>query len=117
MSTSWRPGDPSLLPPPGDLDRYAQHLPDAAERLLAAAEREQAHRHQIENRLLAIDAEAVPRSFESHRRACWIALVVGLTYLAAMVAAILQGYATAGTAGAALGMAAVARATRPPARL
>jgi hypothetical protein len=90
MSTIWRSGD-SLLPPPGDLDRYVQHLPDAAERLLAAAEREQAHRHQLENGLLAIDRDAVPRSFESHRRACWIALVVGLAYLAVMVGAIFEG--------------------------
>lgn len=116
MSTNWQSGAPALLPPPDDLERYVQHLPDAAERLLAAAEREQAHRHQLENRLLAIDQDAAPRSFESHRRACWIALVVGLAFLAAMVVAILDGYATAGVAGAALGMAAVAWATRPPAR-
>jgi uncharacterized membrane protein len=70
MSTCCRSGGYSLLPPPGDLERYIEHLPDAAERLLAAAEREQPHRHQLENRLLAIDAEAVSRSFESHRRAC-----------------------------------------------
>jgi uncharacterized membrane protein len=117
MSTGWRSGDSVLLPPPGHLDRYVEHLPDAAERLLAAAEREQAHRHQVENGLLAIDRDALPRSFESHRRACWIALVVGLAYLAVMVMAILEGYPTAGTAGAAGGMAAVAWATRPPARL
>jgi uncharacterized membrane protein len=116
MSTSWRSGGPSLLPPPDDLDRYVQHLPDAAERLLAAAEREQAHRHQLENRMLVIDANAMPRWFESHRRAAWIALVVGLVHLAVMVVAILEGYGTAGTVGAALGMAAVAWATRPPGR-
>jgi len=116
MSTSWRSGNLSLLPPPADLERYVHHLPDAAERLLAAAEREQTHRHQIENRLLVIDADAVPRSFESDRRACWIALVVGLVYLAVMVVVILEGYATAGTGGAALGMAAMAWATRPPGR-
>jgi len=113
MSANRRSGGSPLLPPPGDLDRYVQHLPDAAERLLAAAEREQAHRHQVENRLLAIDADAVPRSFESHRRACRIALVVGLVHLAVMVVAILDGYATAGTAGAALGMAAVAWGLAP----
>jgi uncharacterized membrane protein len=114
MSTSWRSGDGySLLPPPADLDRYVQHLPDAAERLRAAAEREQAHRHQLETRLLVIDADTVPRSFESHRRVCWIALLVGLVHLATMVVAILGGYGTAGTAGAALGMAAIAWATRP----
>ena len=116
MSTSWQSGGPALLPPPGDLERYVQHLPDAAERLMAAAEREQAHRHQAEKRLLVVDADAVSRSFERHRRVCWIALVVGLAYLAVMVVVVLEGYATAGTGGAALGMAAVAWATRPPAR-
>lgn len=116
MSTNYRSGNPALLPPPDDLDRYVQHLPEAAERLLTAAEREQAHRHQLETRLIAIDADAVPRSFESHRRACWTALVVGLVHLAVMVVAILEGYATAGTGGAAVGMVAVAWAARPPAR-
>lgn len=116
MSTSWRSGGYSLLPSPADLERYVHHLPDAAERLLAAAEREQAHRHQIETRLLAIDADAVSRTFESHKRVCWITPIIGLVYLAVMVVAILEGYATAGTGGAALGMAAVAWATRPPAR-
>jgi uncharacterized membrane protein len=116
MSTNSASGDYSLLPPPADLDRYVEHLPDAAERLLAAAEREQTHRHQIEIRLLAIDQDAVPRSFERHRRTCWTALVAGLAYLAVMVVAILEGYATAGAGGAAVGMAAAAWATRPPAR-
>lgn len=32
----------SPLPSPDDLDRYAAHVPDAAERLLASGEREQA---------------------------------------------------------------------------
>lgn len=36
------------LPQPGDFAQYDQVLPGAAERLLAMAEREQAHRHQLE---------------------------------------------------------------------
>jgi hypothetical protein len=48
---------------------------------------------------------------------CWIALVVGLVYFAVMVVVILEGYAIAGTGGAALGIATVAWATRAPARL
>jgi hypothetical protein len=43
----------SPLPSPDDLDRYAAHFPDAAERLLSVGEREQTHRHQVENRLVA----------------------------------------------------------------
>lgn len=42
--------------------------------------------------------------------------VAGLVHLAVMVVVILQGYATVGTGGATLGMAAVAWATRPPER-
>jgi uncharacterized membrane protein len=45
-----------MLPAPDDLDRYARHLPDAAERLLSISEREQTHRHELENHLAAIDA-------------------------------------------------------------
>ena len=35
-----------MLPPADDLDRYAHHVPDAGERLLAASEREQIHRRR-----------------------------------------------------------------------
>ena len=102
----------SPLPSPDDLDRYAAHLPDAPERLLAAGEREQAHRHDIESRLAAMDEQALPRFYAGQRLAHTISLLLGLTYLAAMALAILQGYPLAGVGGATFGIAAIIWAVR-----
>lgn len=43
------------LPSPDDIARYEQILPGAAERIMAHAEREQAHRHQHDDRALAAE--------------------------------------------------------------
>jgi uncharacterized membrane protein len=107
-----QPGYTSPLPTPDDLDRYAAHLPDAPERLLAAGEREQAHRHELENRLAAMDERALPRFFAGERFAHAVSLILGLAYLGAMVLAILQGYPLAGVGGATFGVAAVIWAVR-----
>lgn len=87
-------------------------IPDAAERLLAAGEREQAHRHDIERRLVVTDAEVMPRYFAGQRRAHLLGLSLGLAYLGAMVLAILLGYPLAGVGGATFGIAAVIWAIR-----
>lgn len=108
----------SPLPSPDDLDRYAGHLKDVAERLMASGEKEQAHRHEIETRLAAIDEAAMPRFYEAQRFASWVSLILGLAYLGVMVLAIVRGYPLVGVGGAAVGIAAVIRATRrdPPDR-
>ncbi|MBS1869736.1 MAG: DUF2335 domain-containing protein [Actinobacteria bacterium] len=102
----------SPLPSPDDLDRYVAQVPDAAERLMAAGEREQAHRHQIERRLVEIDADVMPRYFAGQRRAHFLGLVLGIAYLGAMVFAMWQGYPLAGVGGATFGIAAVIWAIR-----
>lgn len=102
----------SPLPSPDDLDRYVAHVPSAAERLLAAGEREQAHRHRIEIRLAALDEQALPRFYAGQRFAHAVSLVLGLAYLAAMALAIAQGYPLIGVGGAALGLAAIIWAVR-----
>lgn len=43
------------IPPPGILDRYNQILPNAADRILSMAEKEQNHRHQMQEKF--IDAQ------------------------------------------------------------
>jgi hypothetical protein len=53
---------------PLDLERYQKLLPDAPERLLASGEREQAHRHEIEQRLAALDESSMPKFYEGQRR-------------------------------------------------
>jgi uncharacterized membrane protein len=102
----------SPLPSPDDLDRYVALVPDAAERLLSAGELEQAHRHRIENELVATDADTMPRYFAGQRRAHISGLVLGLAYLGAMVLAILRGYPLVGVGGATFGIAAVIWAMR-----
>jgi uncharacterized membrane protein len=102
----------SPLPSPDDLDRYVARVPDAAERLLSAGEREQTHRHYIERQLVETDAEVMPRYFAGQRRAHLLGLILGLGYLGAMVLAILEGYPIAGVGGATFGVAAVIWAIR-----
>jgi uncharacterized membrane protein len=95
----------SPLPSPPDLEQYQKLLPDAPERLLAAGEREQTHRHEIENRLAAIDEAAMPKFYAGQRRGHFISLVLGGGYEGIMLVAVLQGYAVEGIAGAAAGIA------------
>lgn len=102
----------SPLPSPDDLDRYVARVPDAAERLLSAGEREQAHRHHIERQLVETDAAVMPRYFAGQRRAHLLGLTLGLGYLAAMMFAMWQGYPLAGVGGATFGIAAVIWAIR-----
>jgi uncharacterized membrane protein len=102
----------SPLPSPADLDRYVTYVPDAAERLLAAGEREQAHRHRIESRLVTLDELAMPRYYAGQRFGQSLSLVLGIAYLSVMVMAIVQGLPLAGAGGAAFGIAAVIWAIR-----
>jgi uncharacterized membrane protein len=102
----------SQLPAPADLERYREMIPDAPERLLAAGEREQQHRHEIENRAAALDEEAMPKFFDGQRRGHWISAVATLGYEGLMALAILEGYALEGIVGAAFGIAAVVWAFR-----
>jgi uncharacterized membrane protein len=102
----------SPLPSPDDLDRYVAQVPDAAERLLSAGEREQAHRHDIERQLVETDAAVMPRYFAGQRRAHLLGLILGLGYLTAMMFAMWQGYPLAGVGGATFGIAAVIWAIR-----
>lgn len=102
----------SPLPAPADLRAYAELVPDAPERLLAAGEREQAHRHEIENRIAAIDEAAMPRFYAGQRRGQTFGLIAIIAYLGVMVVAILEGYPLVGAGGAAIGLAALVWAMR-----
>jgi uncharacterized membrane protein len=43
------------LPPANEFERYEQSLPGAAERILALAEKEAAHRHKIEDKAIKLN--------------------------------------------------------------
>jgi uncharacterized membrane protein len=49
------------LPPPTILEAYNQIIPNGAERIMAMAERNQSHRHDIENRVVNGNLRAQPR--------------------------------------------------------
>ena len=102
----------SPLPSPDDLDRYAAHVPDAAERLLSIGEREQTYRHEVGCRRVSLDEAAMPQFYGGQRRAHLIGLALGLVYLAVMLVAIVRGYSLLGAGGAAFGIAAVVWALR-----
>ena len=102
----------SSLPSPDDLERYKEMLPDAPERLLASGEREQAHRHQIENRLAAIDEKAMPKFYAGQKRGHLISLALGGGYEVIMLVAMLKGYAVEGIIGAAVGIGSMIWAIR-----
>lgn len=102
----------SPLPSPEDLERYSELLADAPERLLAAGEREQSHRHEIESRLAALDEVGMPRFYEGQRRGHLISLALGAGYETIMAIAVIKGYALEGVVGAAAGIASMIWALR-----
>ncbi len=81
----------SALPSPEDLERYQKLLPDAPERLLASGEREQAHRHDIERRLAALDEVGMPKFYAGQRRGHIISVLLGVGYEGIMGIAVLKG--------------------------
>jgi uncharacterized membrane protein len=59
------------LPPPTILEGYNQIIPNGAERIMAMTERNQSHRHDIENRVIEGNIRAQPRGQ-------WFAFIISL---------------------------------------
>ncbi|MBM3493745.1 MAG: DUF2335 domain-containing protein [Armatimonadetes bacterium] len=89
------------LPPPEALRLYEETLPGAADRIIAMAEQQAAHRQRIES--LAVQTQA-KRSIQG----LWLG--AGLSFAMTMVAAALAftGHQTAGIAFASINIAGVA---------
>lgn len=75
-------------------------------------EREQAHRHEVEGRLVTLDEGSTPSFYAGQRRAHYVGLAPGVAYLTVMTVAILYGEALLGAGGAAFGSAAMLWAIR-----
>lgn len=81
------------LPHPNDLIRYNEAVPNAAERIIAMAEKEMEHRHKEESKLL-----------ESRVRLTYLS--VTLSFISVLVLSALVGYALhIGASGTAIGLA------------
>lgn len=73
------------LPPPDDLKAYNEIVPDAAERMLAMAEKQAHHRQEMERRQLELDRLGTLTSLRHER---W-GLVCGTVCVLALIAAAL----------------------------
>ena len=90
------------LPPPSTLERYEQIAPGAAERVIAMAERNQAHRH-------ALETAAVHHEIQISNRGQVCALIVALTGISAgaYIASLGQPVAGSGVVGGVIATIAV----------
>lgn len=67
------------LPNPEILDRYEQILTGAADRIMAMAEDEAKHRHEMEKRSLEADINGMNADILDTKRGQWFGLIIGLT--------------------------------------
>jgi len=79
------------LPPPEALEKYNQVLPGAAERILAMAESQQAHRQHLEKHVIESNVSA-------QTRGTWLGFFVAMTVIVGGIWLIHDGKNTAGLA-------------------
>ena len=98
-----------LIPPPVILEQYNRVFPDAASRFIAMAEREQEHRHQMQEKL--VDAQILDdkRTRTERRLGQIFGLSIGVVAIVAGSTTAIFGAPIAGSiAGGVLGSAAIA---------
>ena len=84
------------LPHPEILKGYQQLIPDAPERILRMAEKEQSHRQSAENEMLAQNRRNIEGSISANRRSQILAACAIFALLIAGVFLTRAGYATVG---------------------
>jgi uncharacterized membrane protein len=77
------------IPPPGILEKYNEIIPNGAERIMAMAEKQSAHRESIEKRV--IDGEVA-----SQTRGSWFAFIITVLAISGGVFLIEQGKSASG---------------------
>ncbi len=78
--------------PPADLAKeWREFIPDAAERMFAFTEREQAHRHATDNRELQLHELRLKESTRLDWRRMHLALALGVAAIAAVVLVAIFG--------------------------
>jgi uncharacterized membrane protein len=84
--TSWR----SPIPPPDILKGYNEEIPNGAERILIMAEKQSAHRMDIEKK-------AIPEDQVQSSKGQLFGFILALTFLVASFSLIAMGHGTEGT--------------------
>ncbi|MBR7053720.1 MAG: DUF2335 domain-containing protein [Prevotella sp.] len=88
------------LPAPDALAKYNEATPNAAERIIAMAEKEMEHRHKREDAIIEQDADAMSKEW----KLALVSIILG--FVCVLVLAFLVGYALyRGTDNIALGTA------------
>jgi uncharacterized membrane protein len=85
------------LPPPSVLQGYEQVQAGFAERVIAMAEKEQAHRHQLENKQQSLEGEAVTGLIEVDKRGQNYAFSLCLTLILGSIGLIAAGHELSGS--------------------
>jgi uncharacterized membrane protein len=89
------------LPPPEDLQRYDQVMPGLADRIVSMAEREQMHRH-------AMQEVSVRGGLDIAKRGQLLGFAIAIIVLGVALALVLLGHETAGTVIASVDLASLA---------
>lgn len=84
------------LPPPQALAAYEKVKPGFAERILALAEKEAAHRHELDNALLAQESKVAACAPIERRRGQWLGFSLAGFVLITGAAFAVGGYPTQG---------------------
>jgi uncharacterized membrane protein len=79
------------LPTPRDLQDYAKISPDLVPRIITMAESEQAHKHQVENKMLDAEIEDRAQGRTAEKRGQFCALTIGVLALIALVIVAIFG--------------------------
>ena len=85
------------IPPPALLQQYDDVFPGAAERIVAMAEREAAHRHNLEERIVQAQINEGSKHFSEARCGQICALTITLASLGVGAYTALHGYELAGS--------------------
>ncbi|WP_081195373.1 DUF2335 domain-containing protein [Halomonas sp. BC1] len=103
------------LPPSAEMEKYERISPGAADRILAMAEKEQAHRHEQEEKENAVNSRIAESNIRSQdasiseiKRGQWMAYSLGLIFLGITVMLGLSGHEVAASTLGLGGVAAVA---------
>lgn len=86
------------LPPPEILQKYDTVLPGAAERIIAMAERQAAHRQQMEKEVVQGEIADKEADRQEAHRGQLFGLVIALVAFSCGTALVIMGHAKAGTA-------------------
>ena len=77
------------IPPPGILEKYNEIIPNGAERIMAMAEKQSAHREWLEKRV-------VDGGVRSQTRGAWFAFIIAILATSGGICLIYQGKSVAG---------------------